>query len=137
MLDDAEHWMALEGAPQDVLASGQAPSDPYKDVSSRPERSEVEKPAVAVASVAGTSSTAQAALPTMHYGTAQSYFDAVEPHLNSNSPTWNYDLLAKGWHAPPAAPNGDMGLPTWNDELYFEYRCSGAWLQDDLCIWIA
>ncbi len=36
-------------------------------------------------------------LPTMHYGTAQSYFTDVEQHLNPDSPTWNYDKLAQGW----------------------------------------
>ncbi len=62
------------------------------------------------------------ALPTLHYGTAQSYFDAVQPRLNPVSPTWNYDKLATGWTAPAAGENGTMGLPTWNDELYFEYH---------------
>jgi alpha-mannosidase len=77
------------------------------------------------------------AIPTMHYGTAQRYFTDVESHLNPVSPVWNYDLIAKGYNPPPLAtgklatgkleadsPNPDqlMSLPTWNDELYFEYH---------------
>jgi alpha-mannosidase len=67
-----------------------------------------------------------AAVPSMHYGTAQSYFTSVEKKLNPDSPTWNYESLAKGWVAPAAGKNGagapTMGLPTWKDELYFEYH---------------
>jgi alpha-mannosidase len=63
-----------------------------------------------------------AAVPTMRYSTAQHYFDDVETHLNPNSPTWNYDSIAKGYTPPPAGPNGELGIPTWNSELYFEYH---------------
>ncbi len=64
----------------------------------------------------------QDAVPTMRYHTAQSYFTAVEKNLNPDSPTWNYDSIAKGYTAPPASSTGAIGLPTWNDELYFEYH---------------
>ncbi|MDP9039429.1 MAG: glycosyl hydrolase-related protein [Acidobacteriota bacterium] len=63
-----------------------------------------------------------AAVPAMHYGTAQSYFSSVEKKLNPDAPVWNYKSLAKGYKAPPASASGGMGLPTWNDELYFEYH---------------
>jgi alpha-mannosidase len=63
-----------------------------------------------------------AAVPTIRYSTAQNYFTHVESHLNPISPTWNYDLIAKGYTPPPAAADGAVGLPTWNDELYFEYH---------------
>ncbi|WP_433973807.1 glycoside hydrolase family 38 C-terminal domain-containing protein [Tunturiibacter lichenicola] len=63
----------------------------------------------------------QDAVPTMRYHTAQSYFTSVEKNLNPTSPTWNYDSIAKGYTAPPAA-NGALGIPTWKDELYFEYH---------------
>jgi alpha-mannosidase len=63
----------------------------------------------------------QDAVPTMRYHTAQSYFTSVEKNLNPKSPTWNYDSIAKGYTAPPAA-NGALGIPTWKDELYFEYH---------------
>jgi alpha-mannosidase len=62
------------------------------------------------------------ALPTMRYHTAQQYFDDVQNNLNPDSPTWNYDKIAKGYTAPPASSSGAMGIPTWNDELYFEYH---------------
>ena len=57
----------------------------------------------------------------MRYHTAQNYFTNVEKNLNPNSPTWDYDSIAKGYTAPPAA-NGALGIPTWKDELYFEYH---------------
>jgi alpha-mannosidase len=62
------------------------------------------------------------AVPTMRYGTAQNYFTSVEKTLNPNSPTWNYDSIAKGYTAPPASSTGALGIPTWKDELYFEYH---------------
>jgi alpha-mannosidase len=93
------------------------------------------------------------AVPTMRYSTAQHFFTDVETHLNPDSPTWNYDSIAKGYTPPPSGPatnpsvgaadlvpqgfslgshNGDkdkgalapafVGIPTWNDELYFEYH---------------
>jgi alpha-mannosidase len=62
------------------------------------------------------------AVPTMRYHTAQSYFTNVEKNLNPDSPTWNYDRIAQGYTAPPASSTGAIGLPTWNDELYFEYH---------------
>ena len=62
------------------------------------------------------------AVPHMRYGTVQHYFDDVQSHLNPNSPTWDYDSIAKGYTAPPAGPNGEVGIPTWKDELYFEYH---------------
>jgi alpha-mannosidase len=62
------------------------------------------------------------AVPQMRYSTAQKYFDDVEARLNPASPEWDYDRIAKGWTAPPAGADGSMGLPTWKDELYFEYH---------------
>jgi alpha-mannosidase len=65
---------------------------------------------------------ADTAVPHMHYSTAQHYFDDVQAHLNPDSPTWDYDSIAKGYTAPPAGPDGEVGIPTWKDELYFEYH---------------
>jgi alpha-mannosidase len=62
------------------------------------------------------------AVPTIHYSTAQHYFDDVQTHIAPDSPTWDYDSIAKGYTAPPAGPNGEVGIPTWKDELYFEYH---------------
>ncbi|MES2390772.1 MAG: glycoside hydrolase family 38 C-terminal domain-containing protein [Acidobacteriota bacterium] len=65
---------------------------------------------------------AESAVPAMHYGTAQSYFTAIEKQLNPDSPEWNYDKIGKGYKAPAASADGAMGIPTWKDELYFEYH---------------
>ena len=61
------------------------------------------------------------AAPDMHFGTAQKYFSDVETKLAPDSPTWDYDRIAAGYTAP-AAGGGTMGVPTWKDELYFEYH---------------
>ncbi len=63
-----------------------------------------------------------AAIPTMRYHTAQNYFTNVEKNLNPDSPAWNYDSIAKGYTAPPTSSGEALGLPTWKDELYFEYH---------------
>jgi len=62
------------------------------------------------------------AVPAMRYSTAQHYFDDVETKMNPDSPLWNYDKIAQGWTAPPAGADGTVGVPTWKDELYFEYH---------------
>ena len=59
---------------------------------------------------------------TMRYHTAQNYFTDVEGKLNADSPEWNYEKIAKGYTAPAAGASGGMGVPTWKDELYFEYH---------------
>lgn len=70
----------------------------------------------------GEGKSGKDAVPTMRYHTAQGYFDDVEKHLNPDSPTWDYERIAKGYMAPPAGADGSMGLPTWKSELYFEYH---------------
>jgi alpha-mannosidase len=62
------------------------------------------------------------AVPTMRYSTAQHYFDDVQSNLNPDSPTWDYTSIAKGYTPPPASSSGAMGIPTWKDELYFEFH---------------
>ncbi len=70
----------------------------------------------------GAGKAGKDAVPEMRYHTAQSYFTAVEGRLNPESPTWDYDKIAKGYTAPAATADGAMGVPTWKDELYFEYH---------------
>ncbi|MGA8230343.1 MAG: glycoside hydrolase family 38 C-terminal domain-containing protein, partial [Candidatus Acidiferrales bacterium] len=61
-------------------------------------------------------------LPKMQFGLAQTFFSDVETKLDSESPTWNYASLAAG-KGKLGAPSGDrIKIPTWNDELYFEYH---------------
>jgi alpha-mannosidase len=60
-------------------------------------------------------------VPKMQFGTAQSYFSSVETQLAPDSQTWNYDSIAKGYHAPEPV-DGKIAIPTWNSELYLEYH---------------
>ena len=61
-------------------------------------------------------------VPKMHFGTAQSYFTGIEGKLAAESPEWDYASIAKGYK-PPAAPlNGQVAIPTWKSEMYFEYH---------------
>ena len=60
--------------------------------------------------------------PKLEFGSAQSYFTAQEAKIDKNSPAWEYDSIAKGYQAPPVPASGLMSIPTWKDELYFEYH---------------
>jgi alpha-mannosidase len=61
--------------------------------------------------------------PKMFFGVAQGFFSDVEGKLDSDhSPVWNYKTIASGSTQLPAPPPGMVSLPTWNDELYFEYH---------------
>jgi alpha-mannosidase len=61
--------------------------------------------------------------PQMKFGTAQSFFSAIETRLDTaHSPVWNYKIMATGNTQLPAPPDGKLALPVWNDELYFEYH---------------
>jgi alpha-mannosidase len=53
--------------------------------------------------------------PRSEFGTAQPYLDAVEKQMNPQSPTWNYETLAKGEAKLPAATDGQINVPTWKD----------------------
>jgi alpha-mannosidase len=59
--------------------------------------------------------------PKYEFGTAQSFFSAVETKVAADSPTWNYQSIAKGYTPPPAVPD-KVSIPTWKSELYFEYH---------------
>jgi alpha-mannosidase len=61
-------------------------------------------------------------MPHEQFGTAQPYFTQVEGELNSNSPVWNYETLAKGDTSLPTPGAGQITVPTWKDELYLEYH---------------
>lgn len=61
-------------------------------------------------------------VPVMQFGTAQSYFSTVEKEISPDSPTWNYQAMVKGAGALPAPPPGEITIPTWKDELYFEHH---------------
>jgi len=59
--------------------------------------------------------------PKYEFGTAQTWFTAVEKQIAAESPEWNYQSIAKGYTAPPAV-DGQVSIPTWKSELYFEYH---------------
>ena len=70
----------------------------------------------------GSPGTEQLAVPTMRYGTAQHFLSSIEAEVAPGSPVWNYDRIGKGWQTPPTPPAGQVSVPTWNDELYFEFH---------------
>lgn len=59
--------------------------------------------------------------PKVKFGTAQTFFTSVEQQIAPTSPEWNYISMAKGYKYPSAEP-GKVSIPTWNDEMYFEYH---------------
>ncbi|MGO8773210.1 MAG: alpha-mannosidase [Terracidiphilus sp.] len=59
--------------------------------------------------------------PKYEFGTAQSYFSSIEKKIAPDSPTWNYQSIAKGYTAP-AAVAGEVSIPTWDTEMYLEYH---------------
>ncbi len=61
-------------------------------------------------------------IPAMKFGTAESFFKNVAPKVVADAKTWNYNSLAAGYTYPLAAPDGQISVPTWNDELYLEYH---------------
>lgn len=61
-------------------------------------------------------------VPRMKFGTAQAYFNDVQDRLSANSPVWNYETVPKGDTHLPAPPQGQITIPTWNDELYLEFH---------------
>ena len=59
--------------------------------------------------------------PKYQFGTAQSFFSSIEKKVAPESKEWNYQSIAKGYTAP-AAVAGQVSIPTWKSELYFEYH---------------
>ena len=59
--------------------------------------------------------------PKYQFGIAQNYFSSIENTIAPNSPTWNYQSIAKGYTPPPAIAD-KIDIPTWKSELYFEYH---------------
>ncbi len=63
------------------------------------------------------------AYANLNFGVAGSFFSNVEGKLDTaHSPLWNYKALAAGDTKIPEPPAGEVGLPVWNDELYFEFH---------------
>jgi alpha-mannosidase len=60
-------------------------------------------------------------MPKMQFGLAQSFFTNAEQKISTNSPEWNYESIAKGYTFPKPE-EGKIDIPTWKDEMYFEYH---------------
>ncbi len=60
--------------------------------------------------------------PKYEFATAKSFFDKVSGQVAPNSPAWNYFSIGKGYKAPEAPADGQIAIPTWKSELYFEYH---------------
>jgi alpha-mannosidase len=68
-------------------------------------------------------STPAKVIPKINFGIAQTYFSAIEKQVAPESPEWNYQSIAKGYSQPEApAVAGQVAIPTWKSELYFEYH---------------
>ena len=61
-------------------------------------------------------------VPKMKFGTAQSYFTEFEEKVASDRRVWDYDSIAKGYEPPATPADGQVAIPTWKSELYFEYH---------------
>jgi alpha-mannosidase len=61
-------------------------------------------------------------VPKMEFGTAATYFSAIEKQIAPESKTWDYRAIGEGYQYPPAPPAGQISIPTWKDELYLEYH---------------
>ena len=61
-------------------------------------------------------------VPEMKFGTAQSFFTSVESKIAPESQTWNYESIAKGCKPPAMPAAGQIAIPTWDSEMYFEYH---------------
>jgi alpha-mannosidase len=111
ILDEASHWAAA--SPHSNSPSTSACNESGHDFS-RAESAPKKEGALAPAASCFVT-------PHYEFGTAQSYFTAVEKQIAPTSPEWNYQSIAKGYTAPPAVA-GQVSIPTWKSELYFEYH---------------
>src|SRR5580658_9941115 len=60
-------------------------------------------------------------VPKYEFGLAQPFFSSIEKQIAPESPSWNYESIAKGYTMPPAVP-GKVSIPTWTSDLYLEFH---------------
>ena len=60
-------------------------------------------------------------VPKMQFGIAQTYFTSVEKQIAPESKTWDYRSIAQGYSLPNPV-EGQVSIPTWDDEMYLEYH---------------
>ena len=68
-----------------------------------------------------TQSTPPKVMPKIEFGLAQPWFSAVEKEVAPESKVWDYQSIANGYTPPPAV-EGKISIPTWKEEMYFEYH---------------
>jgi alpha-mannosidase len=61
-------------------------------------------------------------VPKSEFGTAQTFFTSIEKKIAADSPVWDYDSIAKGYKPPATPADGQVAIPTWKTEMYFEYH---------------
>jgi alpha-mannosidase len=61
-------------------------------------------------------------VPKTMFGTALPFFVESQKKIAPESPMWDYQTIAKGYHEPAQPPAGELAIPTWKDELYLEYH---------------
>ena len=57
--------------------------------------------------------------PTYQFGTAQSFFSSVEKQIAPESPTWDYQSIAKGYTRASARTQPSLYSHMEGGELYF------------------
>ncbi|HEX4488313.1 MAG TPA: glycoside hydrolase family 38 C-terminal domain-containing protein [Terriglobales bacterium] len=63
-----------------------------------------------------------AVFPKLNFASAQNFFSEVESKIDaSQSPEWNYKSVVASPKLP-APPADKIEIPTWKDELYFEFH---------------
>jgi len=117
ILDEITHWTDLNKPGAACTVSGHARKE-NEGYGLQPVHSDSPQSPGALAP-AGASGCA--VTPKYESGTALPYFEKVEKQIAPDSPTWNYQSIAKGFTAPPAV-EGKVSIPTWKSELYFEYH---------------
>jgi alpha-mannosidase len=60
--------------------------------------------------------------PRVEFGTAESFFKAAAGKVAAESPIWTYRTVAREGAALPLPADGQVTIPTWNDELYLEHH---------------
>ena len=61
--------------------------------------------------------------PQLNFDSAQAFFSSVETRLDpEHSPVWNYKFVGVQKPELPPAPEGNIEIPTRNDEPYSEFH---------------
>ncbi len=61
-------------------------------------------------------------VPKSSYGITMPWFEKTRSQVSAESPTWNYQTLAANGPHLEQPTAGQITIPTWKDELYFEYH---------------